>query len=88
MLDRSLMVLMLTILREQADLSCGTEENALFNDIQLRGNQPVTSGLIREHLAHASDKGWVDWRVDSVRAKRWRITGTGKSAIDDLRTGA
>jgi len=87
MIDRSLMVTLLTVLHEQIQLACGTEENQLFNDLNLRANQPLTTPLIREHLAMASDKGWADWKLDSIRSRRWRITPTGVNQLDDLKRG-
>ena len=35
--------------------------------------------VIREHLQHAKDKGWVDYIVDEIdRVKKWFITPEGK----------
>ena len=87
MIDRSLMITLLTILHEQSGLTCGTEENQLFNELNMRANRPITTELIREHLAMASDKGWADWKLDSLQARRWRITPAGRGELDDLKRG-
>jgi hypothetical protein len=85
MIDRSLMIVTLTILREQADLTCGTEENSLMNEVNLRASRPITTQLVTEHLSFAADKGWCDWKMDSLRMRRWRITPSGRGALDDLK---
>jgi hypothetical protein len=87
MIDRSLMYTILTLLREQRALAGGTEENNLFNDVNLRASVPVTTPLLREHLQLAEDKGWATWRLDALRARRWRITQAGVDALTDLATG-
>lgn len=88
MIDRSLMVTLLEVLQEQAELRPGTEENALFNEVNLRANQPITSFLLREHLTIVQDKGWADWRIGVLQEKRWRLTPAGRGALDDLKRGA
>lgn len=87
MIDRSLMFTILTILREQKSLAGGTEETNLFNEVNLRATVAVNTALLREHLQLAEDKGWADWKRDSLRAKRWRITPAGIDALSDLVTG-
>ena len=87
MIDRALMVILLTVLNEQRELSCGTEETQLMNDLNLRANQPITTALVREHLDMAGDKGWCDWKLDSLRMRRWRITPAGRAELDDLKRG-
>jgi hypothetical protein len=81
------MVTLLTILNEQKDLSCGTEENALLNEMNLRAIRPINTTLILEHLNMSADKDWVAWKFDSLHMRRWRITPAGKGALDDLKTG-
>lgn len=87
MIDRTLMFNVLTVLREQRDLSCGTDENQLFNEINLRATQPVTTALLREHIALAQDKSWIEPKRDMLGARRWRITPAGCGALDDLKAG-
>jgi hypothetical protein len=88
MIDRSLFCTILQVLREQKDLAGGTMENALFDDCNLRATVPVTTSLLREHLQEAEDKGWLSWRLDALRTRRWRITPSGEDALKDLRSGA
>jgi hypothetical protein len=87
MIDREIMAQTLAILEERRGLTCGVEENALFNDLNLRSSQPLTTALIREHLTLAQDKGWTDWKLDSMRAKRWRITPAGRGQLSDMKQG-
>lgn len=87
MIDREIMAQLLTILEERRGLTCGVEENALFNDLNLRSSQPLTTTLIREHLAMAEGKGWADWTLDSMRAKRWRVTPAGLGQLADMKLG-
>jgi DNA-binding MarR family transcriptional regulator len=87
MIDRSLMALLLTVLREQRDLACGTETNALFDELNLRSTQTVTTPLLREHIARAEDKGWVETFTGSLNERRIRITPAGCGALSDLRRG-
>ncbi len=87
MIDRPLMIALLETLRLQRALSCGTEENALANELNLQAAQPLTITLVREHLAMASDKGWIDWKLDSLNCRRWRITPAGAAQLDDLKRG-
>lgn len=87
MIDRSIMHTLLQVLNEQRDLSGGTPETALFNDLNLRATVPVTTPLLREHLTECEDHGWVSSRLDSLREKRWRITPAGQDALRDLRSG-
>ncbi len=85
MIDRSLMVTLLAVLRERRDLQGGIEEYALFSEVNLRACQAVTTVTLREHLTLAEEKNWAAWKLDQLRAKRWRITDAGVSALDDLR---
>lgn len=87
MIEKSLMVTMLTVLREQADLRPATEENALFNELNLRANQPVTSSLLREHTTFAQDKGWIERSTGVLNEPRWRITPAGRGALSDFSRG-
>lgn len=87
MIDRPLMLVFLTVLQAQKALACGAEENDLFNELNLRATCTVTTGLLREHLSYAHDKGWIDYKLDSIRMKRWRITPAGENELDDLKHG-
>jgi len=87
MIDRSLMVTLLTVLREQRDLKPGTEESALFNDVNLRATSAVTLPLLREHTNLADDKGWIEMTKGSLGERRWRITPLGSSELSDLQHG-
>ena len=87
MIDRSLMATLLTVLREQRDLACGTEENALFEELNLRSTQTVTTSLLREHINKAQDKGWVETFKGTLDEKRIRITPAGCGALNDLKHG-
>ena len=87
MIDRSLMVLLMSVLREQRDLSCGTEENTLFDELNLRSTQTVTTSLLREHIGKAQDKGWVETFTGSLEERRIRITPAGCGALNDLKHG-
>ena len=84
MIDRSIMVTTLAILREQRDLVCGTEENALFNELNLRANRPITTAVVMEHLQKAQDHNWVRLNKGALKDNRWKITQAGENAIDDL----
>jgi len=57
MIDRSLMVTLLTVLREQRDLTCGTEESALMSEINLRAASAIVTSTIREHLTMVVSAG-------------------------------
>jgi len=88
MIDRSLMVTLLTLLDDRRDLAGGVEENQLFNEINLRSTgRPVTTDLLNEHLSMAQEKGWIDWKLDLLKSRRWRITPPGASALADLKEG-
>jgi len=86
-IDRSLMVTLLSILKEQRGLTCGTEEYALFSDVNLRASVPIATPFLREHIDWAEEHGWISWTLDSIRAKRWKITPAGVSQLDDLKNG-
>jgi hypothetical protein len=87
MIDRSTMTALLTVLREQRDLVCGTEENALFNELNLRANRPITSTVLLEHIQKAQDHNWIRLNKGALRDNRWKITQAGENAIDDLLHG-
>lgn len=87
MIDRSLMVTTLTVLREQRDLACGTEETALFNEINLRATSAITTTLLREHVQTAADRGWMVSHRGALNDLRWRITPAGVGALSDLNHG-
>lgn len=85
MIDRSLMFQTLRTLQDRRDVAGGIEETVLFDEINLRASRAITTSLITEHLIFAQDKGWVDWKLDALRKKHWRITPAGETAIDDLK---
>lgn len=87
MIDRSVMVELLTILWEQRDLACGTEETLLFRDINLRATSAITPTLVREHMQTAKDKGWVESSRGALNDLRWRITPAGVGIRSDLLHG-
>lgn len=87
MIDRSLMVCLLTVLDERRDVPGGIEENALFNELNLRATLPVTTELLREHLNFAGDKDWISWKLDMLRSKRYRISQAGRNALTDFKEG-
>ena len=87
MVDRSIMVTLLTVLREQRDLACGTEENSLFNELNLRANHPITTPVVREHLQTAEDHNWAEHKPGLLKDRRWKLTKAGEKAIDDLLHG-
>ena len=68
----------------QRDLVCGTEENALFNELNLRANRPITTAVVMEHLQKAQDHNWVRLNKGALKDNRWKITQAGENAIDDL----
>ena len=85
MIDKSLMVTMLTILDERRDVPGGLEEDQLFNEINLRAIHAVTPTLLREHLTFCDDKRWTSWSHSILRARRYRITPAGKNSLQDLK---
>jgi hypothetical protein len=87
MIDRMTMICLLTVLREQRDIKPGTEESALFDEVNLRASAPLTSGVLREHVQLAEDKGWIEPKTGSLRERRWRMTATGVGGLEDLREG-
>ncbi len=87
MIDRSTMVTMLTVLNEQRDLPSGSDDHSVFNECNLRANQPLTTLALREHLDYARDKGWIDARRGALGDRRWRITPAGRNALDDIKSG-
>ena len=87
MIDRSLMVTLLTVLREQRDLKPGTEEPTLFNEVNMRATGAITLPLLREHTTLAQDKGWISETKGALNERRWRITPLGSSELSDLLHG-
>ncbi len=87
MIDRAVMVTLLTVLNEQRDLASGSDDHSLFNDINLRANQALTTVSLREHLTYAQDRGWIEPRRGALGDRRWRITVPGRNALDDLKAG-
>jgi len=87
MIDRSFMIKLLTILLELKDFPGGIEENHLFNELNLRSNRAITTELVREHVTLALDKGWIDWKLDMLHTRRYRLTPVGAGQLDDLKNG-
>lgn len=88
MIDAIILKTLLNILIQQKALVCGAEENQLFDLINLDGHcGTVTTNLLREHIQLAEDKGWADWRLDSIKQKRWRITPAGEQQFSNLMRG-
>jgi hypothetical protein len=87
MIDRMVMVTMLNALKSVRDVSGGTEENQVFNMINLESVQTIAPSLIREHLQTAKDNGWVEPSVGLLKTLKWRITPAGVGALSDLMHG-
>lgn len=88
MIDQSMMITLLTLLDDRRELAGGVEENQLFNEMNLRTpHRAVTTELLNEHLGMASDKGWCDWSLSMLKARRWRITPSGRAALEYLKAG-
>lgn len=87
MIDRPLLIKTLDLLNQQRDLAPGSEENELCNELNLLSNQPLTTGLVREHLTWCEERGWITRSRDSIGARRWKITEAGIKALPGLRQG-
>ena len=87
MIDRSLMVTVLTVLKEQRDLKPGTAETDLFSEINLRASCAVDTPLLREHLQLGEQKGWIDKSRGALGEPRYRLSVSGLGGLTDLLHG-
>jgi len=87
MIDRSLVVAVLTVLNEQRDVACGIDENALFDEVNLRALAPVTTPQLRETMDLVERKAWAAQHRDVLHARRWKLLPRGQCAIDEMKGG-
>lgn len=87
MIDRSVMVNVLTTLKSLRDVAGGTEQNQLMTEINILATQPLTSALLREHFQYAQDRGWISSSRGQLNDVRLRITPAGVGALSDLQHG-
>ncbi len=81
-LDSEVVTGLLRVLR-----SCGcypVREDILHTQYNSSAMTVQTMAVLREHLQHAKDKGWVDFMVDEIdRSKKWYITNEGKVLLQN-----
>lgn len=84
MIDRSLMYRVLVALNAVA--RTGIRETILLDEIALEAAHHVEAATIREHLAEAERKGWVENYKGPLCEIRWRLLDQGRHVMVDLRS--
>ena len=82
MVDRSLMHRVLMAL--ECVGGSGAREDILLNEIALDSPRHVEASAVREHLAEAKRRGWVNDSEGLLGERRWKITANGEQASRDL----
>ena len=79
-IDREVIIAILRVLS-----SCGSypvSESLLFTQVNSVTPWPVPTQSLHEHLAHAKEKGWIDYRMDEIDgAQKWFLTEAGKTTL-------
>lgn len=88
MIDRTVTVTMLKRLAQVAEIKGGVEENVLMMHVNIFCPVSVTTDLLREHLAYAKGKQWIDSRLDEIDQRRWWLTPAGEVALRNMEAGA
>ena len=83
MIDRSIMVALLTILDQLSGVSI--EEATLLDEVALKCPFALTTDQVREHIQEAERQGWASRQEGMLRERRWARTAAGIVALRGLR---
>ncbi len=79
-IDRELVMDTLRVLKRSGEYLYPLD--VLYTAVNGSRIDPVQLSTFKDHVAHAEEKGWMEYRVDRIDGtKRWYITTAGETAL-------
>ena len=60
-------------------------EKLILNYLNMELDDPVTQSEFKDQLRFASERGWIDYRINEWKETRWYLTDAGQVQVSKNR---